>query len=88
MSNTDNNAIKICFLRQFSAKKYMLKFNKIEALQKKVWNMLKVDNKGTKTMPMMLCWCLLFLLCCGVFIVNFEHISYLFPVLLFLTLNK
>ena len=46
----------------------------IETLEQ-VWNMFKVNNKDTRTMP-------------GVFIVNFEHISHLVLVFLLLTLNK
>ena len=49
----------------------------IETLEK-VWNILKVNNKNTRTTSVRY----------GVFIVNFEHISYLFLVFLSLTLNK
>ena len=41
--------------------------------------MFKVNNKDTRTMSWRRS---------GVFIVNFEHISYLFQLLLLLTLNK
>ena len=47
--------------------------------------MLKVDNKGANDVMLV---SLLFLLRSGVFILNFEHISYLFPVFLLLTLSK
>ena len=46
----------------------------------KRWNMFKVNNKNTKTTRH---W-----RHSGVFIVNFEHISHLFLVLLLLTLDK
>ena len=41
--------------------------------------MFKVNDKNTKTTSTKSSWC---------FFVNFEHISYLFLVFLFLTLNK
>ena len=47
--------------------------------------MLKVDNKGANNVMLVY---LLFLLRSGVFILNFEHISYLFPVFRLLTLSK
>ena len=37
-----------------------------------MWNMLKVNDKGTTTTP---------LVSFGVFIVDFEHISHKFPAL-------
>ena len=45
----------------------------------KVWNMLKVNNKNTRATSMSLF---------GIFVLNFEHISHVFLVILLLTLSK
>ena len=50
--------------RVFPANISLFKVNK-----KKVWNMIKVNNRGTRR-------------CSGVYIVKFEHIPHLFLVLL------
>ena len=46
---------------------------------KKVWNIIKVDNKDTRTTSLTSFWCLF---------VNFEHISHLFLVFLLFTLSR
>ena len=55
---------------------YLLKVNN---RNNKVQNMFNVNNKGIRTML----WH-----CSGVFIDNFEHISYLFLMFLLLTLSR
>ena len=80
--------IKIRLLGQFSANKYMLKFNN-RSTTKRCGICLKLIIRAPKRCATdVALFSLLFLLRSGIFIVNFEHISYLFPVFLLLTLNK
>ena len=65
-------SISLCSQLSFTCSK-----STIETIE--VWNIFKVNNKNTRTTPMTFS---------GIFIVNFEHISLLFLVLLLLDLNK
>ena len=79
--------IKIRLLDQFSENKYMLKFNN-GSTTKRCGMSLKLIIRAPKRCATDVALFSLFLLRSGIFIVNFEHISYLFPVFLLLTLNK
>ena len=79
MSNMDNNVIKIL------SKQIQAQIQQQQKHYKKVWTMLKVVNKGTKTTPMTSCW---YLYCFHYVLVSLFLISYLFPVFLLLTMNK
>ena len=79
--------IKIRLLDQFSENKYMLKFNN-GSTTKRCGICLKLIIRAPKRCATDVALFSLFLLRSGIFIVNFEHISYLFPVFLLLTLNK
>ena len=79
--------IKIRLLDQFSENKYMLKFNN-GSTTKRCGICLKLIIRAPKRCATDIALFSLFLLRSGIFIVNFEHISYLFPVFLLLTLNK
>ena len=79
--------IKIRLLDQFSENKYMLEFNN-GSTTKRCGICLKLIIRAPKRCATDIALFSLFLLRSGIFIVNFEHISYLFPVFLLLTLNK